>query len=51
MPTKKHEDTSVSLDPLSFEEAIRELAKSPKREDSESGESQQTTKDDPESDA
>ena len=28
---RKHEDTSVSLHPLSFDEAIRKLAKAPKR--------------------
>ena len=47
--TKKHRDTKVSLHPLTFEEAIRELAQTPKHEDSEAEESDNTTKDDPES--
>jgi len=31
----KHEDTSISLRPLSFEEAIKELAKAPKQKGSQ----------------
>ena len=37
--TKQRKDTSVSLQPLTFDEAIRELVKTPKRKDSEVGES------------
>ena len=33
-PPRKHDDTTVSLHPLTFEEAIRELANSPKHKDS-----------------
>jgi hypothetical protein len=29
MPQKKHEDTSVSLHPLSFEEALKKLTETP----------------------
>lgn len=32
---KKHEDTTISLHPLSFEEAIKELATPTKRKDSQ----------------
>ncbi len=35
MPKRSHKDTSVSLYPLTFEEAIWELAHAPKREDSQ----------------
>lgn len=33
--TKKHEDTTISLHPLSFEEAIKELATPTRHEDSQ----------------
>ena len=46
---RKREETAVSLHPLSFEEAIRELVKPPKRKDSEVGESGNTTEPAPES--
>ena len=32
---KQHQDTTISLHPLSFEEAIKELVSPPKREDSQ----------------
>ncbi len=48
---KKHQDTKISLHPLSVEEAIEVLAQTPKREDSEAEESGNTTGDDPESDS
>ena len=35
----KHRDTKISLHPLSFDEAIAELAQTPKHEDSEAEES------------
>lgn len=31
MKKRKHEDTTVSLHPLTFDEAVTELVKSPKR--------------------
>lgn len=34
---KKHQDTKISLHPLSFEEAIKELAQSSKHKDSRVG--------------
>ena len=40
--TKKHKDTKISLQPLSFEEAIKSLAQSPKHGDSEAEESDNT---------
>ena len=40
---KNHQDTSISLHPLSFEDAIKALAKSPKREGSQAEESGSTT--------
>lgn len=49
--SKKHQDTKISLHPLPFEEAIKELAQTSKHEDSEVEESDNTTKDDPESDS
>ena len=40
---KKHNDTTISLAPLTFEEAMRELVDSPpKREDSQAEESGST---------
>ena len=39
---KNHQDTSTSLHPLSFEEAIRELTTPPKHEDSQAEESDST---------
>jgi type II secretory pathway component PulM len=45
--SKKHEDTKVSLHPLSFEEAIKELARTPKHRDLQAEESDNTTKDAP----
>ncbi len=48
---KKHQDTKISLHPLSFEEAIKELSKTPKREDSEVEESGNTKEHAPESDS
>ena len=44
---KKHDDTSISLRPLSFEEAIRTLANTPKQTDSEKEASGSTTTDAP----
>jgi len=51
MPKKErqHEDTSVSLHPLSFEEAIAKLAKAPKNKSSQAEESGSTTERAPES--
>jgi len=49
MTERKKKDTSVSLHPLSFEEAIEALAKTPKREGSEAEGSYSTSEDDPES--
>ena len=46
---KRHEDTSISLHPLSFEEAMKELARTPKQKDSEAEEFGNTTEDVPES--
>lgn len=43
MGKKKHDDTSISLHPLPFEEAIKELAQTPKHGDSEVEESGNTT--------
>ena len=39
---KKHQDTTISLQPLSFEEAIAALANSPRQTDSQSEESDST---------
>ena len=39
---KKYEDTTITLKPLTFEEAIRELAKTPKHKDSQAEESDNT---------
>ena len=47
--SKKHDDTSVSLHPLSFEEAMHELANAPKHEDSQAEESCNSNEDAPES--
>jgi len=47
--TKKRKDTSISLQPLTFEEAIRELARSSKHEGSQVEESCNTNEDVPES--
>ena len=47
--SKKHQDTSISLHPLSFEEAIEELASPPKRKDSQAERSDNTTEPSPES--
>ncbi len=44
----KHEDTSISLHPLSFEEAIKKLSQTPKRVDSQAEESDNTKEDAPE---
>ena len=49
MTKKKHEDTKVSLHPLSFEEAIQALSHSPKRKDSEAVGSDNTKEHAPES--
>ena len=49
MGRKKHEDTSVSLHPLSFEEAIHELVNAPKQKDSQAEASDKTKSDAPES--
>ena len=46
---KKHEDTTISLQPLTFEEAIKELAKTPKRGDPQAGETGNTNEVAPES--
>ena len=40
---QKHRDTSVSLHPLRFDDAIKALAQPPKHEDSEAGESGSST--------
>ena len=44
MSKKKHEDTTVWLHPLSFEEAIAALAQAPKRKDSQAEESGETSR-------
>lgn len=41
----KHKDTTISLQPLTFEEAIRELAKTLKHEDSGAGDPGNTKED------
>lgn len=46
---QKHEDTSVSLWPLTFEESIAMLAQAPKQTDSPAEESDKTTEHAPES--
>lgn len=43
--SKKHKDTKISLHPLSFEEAIKKLSQTPKHEDSQAGESDNTKED------
>ncbi len=48
---KKHQDTKISLHPLSFEEAIETLAQSSKHKDSQAEESDNTTEHVPESDS
>lgn len=40
---RPHKDTSISLHPLTFEEAIAALAQPPKHEDSQAEESGSTT--------
>ena len=45
---KKQSDTTISLHPLSFEEAIEALSQVPKHEDSEVEESDSTTSPAPE---
>ena len=49
MSKKKHDDTRISLHPLSFEGAIEALAHIPKHEDSEVEDSGNTTEYAPES--
>ena len=44
---QKHGDTVITLKPLTFEEAIRELAKTPKHVDSQAEESCNTKEDGP----
>jgi len=39
---RKHQDTKISLHPLSFEEAIKELAQTPRRGNFEAEESDNT---------
>lgn len=46
---KKHQDTSISLYPLPFEEAMSVLSQPPKRKDSQAEESCNTREDAPES--
>ncbi len=46
-PKRTHEDTSISLSPLTFEEAIAKLAQSPKQTGSEAEASSKTTGDAP----
>ena len=46
---KRHDDTTISLKPLTFDEAIRELAKASKHEDSEAEGSDSTKEHAPES--
>lgn len=43
LTSKKHQDTNISLNPISFEEAITELARTPKYKESEVKESGNTT--------
>jgi len=45
---QNHKDTTLSLHPLSFEEAIKELAQSSKHKDSQVEESDNTKEPDPE---
>ncbi len=47
---QKHEDTSISLSPLTFDEAIEKLANAPKQTDSQAEESDSTKGHAPESD-
>lgn len=47
----KHEDTTISLHPLSFEKAIETLAQSPKHKGSQVEESCNTKEDGPEPDS
>lgn len=49
MPKRKHNDTTVSLHPLTFEEAIETLAKTPKCGDSQAEETGKTKEVSPES--
>jgi hypothetical protein len=42
---KRHKDTTISLKPLTFEEAMRELAKTPKHKDSQAEEPGNTKED------
>jgi len=46
--SKEHKDTSVSLHPLTFQEAIAALAQTPKHEESPAEESDSTTEAGPE---
>ncbi len=48
MEKKKHDDTTISLHPLTFEEAIKELT-TPKRKDSQPEQSHNTNQAVPES--
>ena len=48
---RKHDDTKVSLHPMTFEEAITKLAQTPKRKDSKAEKSDSTKEVSPESDA
>jgi len=48
---KKRKDTSISLQPLTFEEAIKELSHASKHEDSQAVESDNTNEDALESDS
>ena len=46
---REHKDTTISLHPLSFDKAIKELSQTTKHGDSEAEESGNTTKHAPES--
>jgi hypothetical protein len=48
---KKHKDTTITLKPLTFEEVIRELARTPKQKDSQAEEFDNTKEASPESDS
>ena len=46
--SKKHKDTTISLHPLSFDEAITQLVQTPKQNDSQTEKADNTNKADPE---
>lgn len=46
--TKKHQDTKISLHPLSFDEAITQLVQTPKQNDSQAEKADNTKEASPE---